>query len=96
MTIREALLSLNYREARPGKWAKPVGFHLFTFSEEFGVWRNWFKDAEGRISVWESHAKTPEFDGEQFSRELRTWEAYTKTSVYPSIEADFHLTAFDL
>lgn len=96
MTTREALLSLAYREELPGRWAKPVGFHLFTYLEERDEWVNWFMDLQGKINTWESHTRTKEWTGEEFVANLRSWEAYTQISTHVSSAADFTLRAIDL
>ena len=57
-TIRECLKAMNYREALPGKWVKPWGWQLFTFSEERNEWANWFVAATGETSLWEAVACT--------------------------------------
>ena len=96
MTTREALLALAYREAKPGRWLKPVGFHLFSYLEERDEWVNWFMDANGKINTWESHTRAKEWNGETFLASLRSWEAYTRISTHVSEAADFTLRAIDL
>lgn len=85
--MREYLLSYGYVEEKPGKWIKPVGYHLLTFNESDMRWANYFMDSFGVISCWES--KVIDI---KYMDAIRTLEAYTKFSIYPSIKADFRIT----
>lgn len=90
--IRHTLLSMAYQESRPKIWAKPVGFHFFTFEESTGVWTNWFSSVDDKIMIFESHTKTSD---EDFLCDLKTWEAYARISTDYSARADFRLRIFE-
>ena len=92
MTLREALLAMGYTEAKPGRWLKPVGYHLFTFDEAKRTWRNYFKGGTGEIMIWESR-ELPEDNA--LSR-IKEAEAYTKINVEKSINSSFELQALDV
>ena len=89
MTFREALLSMCYREVQPGQWCKPVGFHLFVFSEAKNLWENWFKGGDGKLHCWESKTLVTQHD-------LKTAEAYTRAFTDPTGSSDFALAAVDI
>jgi hypothetical protein len=76
---RICLLSMGYREMKPGKWGKPIGFHIFTFAEKTLLWDNWFTGAKGNLVLWES--KKYEDDQLCFLDWLKTNECYTNTAI---------------
>ena len=41
-------------------WLKPCGLSLFTFSEKTNMWRQFFRDINGEILIWNS----TEFSGD--------------------------------
>ena len=55
LEMRGALLSMCYREEKPGVWLKPVGYHLFTFMEENCRWENWFRGVDEKLHVYQSY-----------------------------------------
>ncbi len=79
MKMREALISMCYREVKPGVWAKPVGFHLFTFEEDRNEWTNWYKAGTGEIDRYE--AKEPDLEEGTAISFLKGYEAYTRTNI---------------
>ena len=93
MTTREALLSMCYREEKPGKWCKPVAFQLFVFEEKTNTWTNWFKNIQDELVIWES--KRLEADRDPL-RELKEFETWTRTDLYCSPASGFQLSAVDL
>lgn len=94
MTIREALLSMGYREEKPGVWLKPIGFQLFVFKESSNRWYNYFSDIKGEICLWESHAVDPSIKDYLF--QVKDWETWTKTDLYVNAKSQFHLSTLDL
>lgn len=107
MTIRETLISMGYREIEEGKWAKPVGYHLFTFEEAKSLWTNWCYGADEKIHIYESHPWLPdsayhpnhkprEPESTRFIVDLKTWEAYTRISIPGTTTGQFHLSAIDI
>ena len=91
--MRAALLSMGYREAKPQTWLKPIGFQLFTYEEKFQRWTNWFKGANGKMLIWDSHT-TADYDDPL--RNVKEWEAFTRTDMYCGCNSAFQLSAFDL
>lgn len=95
-TIRDILLSMGYHEGAPGKWLKPVGYHLFTFSEERSEWANWFKTYHTKeLACWDRKKLDPEFTPERFLIELQEWEAYTNISS-GWVRPDFRIAIIDI
>lgn len=96
MTVRDALLSMGYREREPGKWLKPIGFHCFTYSEERKELANWFKHvSEDKILCWERKRYEAEDHEEDFFVFLMEWEAYSNI-ISGSPCPDFRLQIPDL
>lgn len=87
MNIRQSLSSMCYREVKPGKWLKPVGLHIFSYEEDKKLWSNWFKDATGKISLWQSEEIV---DGD-FIVCLKELEAYSKPFRAAGYMSDFEL-----
>lgn len=92
MTFREALLAMSYREEKDGRWAKPVGYVLFTFLEEANQWSNWFRDLQGKLSRW-NHINY--VDGKDPLFFLKECEAYTRIDV-GGYGSKFELSGIDL
>jgi hypothetical protein len=85
---------MGYREEKNGRWAKPVGFHLFTVDESSRRWSNWFLGVKDpRPALYDAH--TLDADGPAALRTLKTCEAFTRISVGDG-SSQFHLAAFDL
>lgn len=97
MTIREALISMGYREEAPGKWLKPIGYQLFSFNEATNQWCNYFTDIKGEICLWEKHtlndALNKKYDPLFL---LKDWETWTKHDLYVNGKSQFHLSAIDI
>jgi hypothetical protein len=97
MTIREALLSMCYREVQPGHWMKPIGFQSLTYHEGKNEWCCWFLAAnDGSVSLWES--KAFEHNAKDFGSyldQLKNWECYTRTSMNHCYNSEFHLRGID-
>jgi len=91
MSIREKILSMSYREEKPGVWAKPVGYHLFSFDETKMEWTNWFKDVRDEISVFER--KSIPIQG--FIEYLKMYEAFARTNCGIG-NSEFQLSGVDL
>jgi len=96
MTIRKALQSMNYREVEPGRWLKPVGYHLFSYEEnrgQLGEWTSWYKGVDGKIGrmdVRKTHFSNV------FLNDLKEWEAYARTNVVgDNGPSEFHLYSAD-
>ena len=97
MTLREALKAMGYHEARPKRWAKPVGFHLFTYSEEYGAWENWFLGADNdEPKVWARKEFGPVEESGSFVTQIKDWEAYTRINIDVSARASFEGRGVDL
>lgn len=94
MTIREALISMGYRECKPGKWLKPIGYQLFTYYEGKGEWANWFMSAQGQISCWQIQ-RFAEHDSD-FVAQLKDFECWTRTDIQVNGDSEFHLEAIGL
>lgn len=95
MTIREALISMGYRECKPGKWLKPIGYQLFTYHEGKGEWANWFMSAQGQISCWETKRFSEDKDFPHVDQ-LKYFECWTRTNIQINGDSKFHLEAIDL
>lgn len=83
LTLKQALSAMHYREARPGKWCKPVGYHLLTFEEDRREWTNWFlganNDGTGQpISRWSAAVLPADTDPLHFLKEQEGWSKYAK------------------
>lgn len=87
-SIRSILTSMNYLECEPGKWLKPVGYHLLAYNEKTGLLLNFFKSRIGEIEIWDTLKL--ELDERMLTR-LKTFEAYSKYSIEPSSLAHFEL-----
>ena len=87
---------MNYRETKHGRWAKPVGYHLFTFEEDRNEWTNWFKDPRGEMGRREVHQLKNLTDDtkDYLLYMLKEWEAFTVT--YNSTFSSFELPVVDL
>ena len=94
MTIREALLAMEYREAKPGIWLKPVGYVCFTYSEAKNEWANRFVGAVAsgsKIECWNSNSFKKDSDP---LAELKYFEYGSRTDI-DSI-SHFELVTIDL
>lgn len=98
MTLREALIAMGYREARPGKWTKPVGYHLFTFSEERNEWVNWYLpgNSEDPAPYDTDEANHDLKEAGDYVRQIKEWEAWTRINVQVSQRAHFEGRGLDL
>lgn len=97
MTIREALISMGYREAKPGHWLKPVGFVLFSYHEGKNEWANWFLSAQGKIECWETkRLESDETQHGTYLFQLKYIECWTRTDLQVKADSAFELSAFDL
>lgn len=92
--LKLALSAMGYRDMGAGRWAKPVGYHLFTFEMDRMQWANWFGDVSGQISVWESKLffKENASDFEKSLDFLKGVEAYTRINIDASRRARFELS----
>ena len=88
MNLREALISLGYREDLRA-WLKPVGYHLFICHEKNNHWENWFVDIKGKLSLYESHY----LPDQNPLINLKTLEAYTRINVGDG-SSQFQLSAY--
>lgn len=89
--LREALRTLGYREVEPRRWAKVVGFHLLTYSEEHNQWCNSFEAPNGKVLLWESKAFVSDAgDTIDYIGHLKEWEAYTRYATPGSVLSRFH------
>jgi hypothetical protein len=100
--VRLALLAMGYRKARPSKWAKPVGYHLFTFNEEKMEWANWFRSMDGQILAYERRhfPASADYDPGRHIRHLtplrrlKECEAWSRTDVASESGSEFQLSSF--
>lgn len=86
-TIKLALLSMGYREQKPGIWLKPLGWQLFCYREDKATWYNWFRDCQNKLSLWDSHAFSDE--SKHFLFSLKGWETWTKHDLFCSQDSQF-------
>ena len=94
-TIREALLSMGYKEVAAKKWMKPIGWQCFTYNEENNMWGNWFVSASKETLLWERRHFNVNADNEyDYLAELKDFETYTKHGLaFPS---SFELAVIDI
>lgn len=92
ISIRLALLAMCYREVSSGKWAKPVGSHIFTYRTITGEWANWCRLVSGGIERYESHRFLL---CEDALIQLKSWEAFTRINVCADNYNSFELSAID-
>jgi hypothetical protein len=88
--LKIALLSMGYRCIGSHKWAKPVGFHVFTYEEDREEWTNWFFGKDQNIHRWD--AKTLSDNVEKrgsYVSQLKEIEAYSKINTYASATSKF-------
>jgi len=96
MSVRQFLISMGYREEKPGKWLKPIGFCLFSFEEDRSEWTNWFRSADnGQPAIWESKKIDTTMSDRHLLITLKTLEACTHL-VYSNGDSEFQLKAIDL
>lgn len=98
-TIREALLAMGYRECAPGKWLKPVGFQLLSYSEERNELANWFGHAGDpeQYLLWNTETLKPDHAQHgDYLFQLKYWECFTKLGMFGQMHTQFHLRAIDL
>jgi len=93
MTLREALLSMNYREQHPQIWSKPVGFHLFTFSEAKNLWQNWFLGRNKKLLVWVQGSFNHDIPDYPYIDQLKTFEC---TPVEHCLDSSFEIPTVDI
>lgn len=97
MTIREALISMGYREVKSGHWVKPVGYVALSYHEGKNEWTNYFRSAQGEILRWET--KPLESDQDRYGtylHQLKSLECWTRTDFYINADSAFELSAIDL
>lgn len=98
MTIREALLAMGYREAKPGQWIKPIGYQALSYHEGRNEWANWFLSGKGKIECWEiKKFKLTEEDGfYEYLRQLKDFECWTRVDLFIYGQSTFELSGIDL
>lgn len=95
MNIREALIAMGYRECKPGKWLKPVGYQCFSFYEDSKEWVNWFRAKTGELMPWDSHhLSDDESKFGSYTEQLKYRECFSRTDLY--LKSNFELQAIDL
>ena len=97
MTIREALISMGYREAKPGHWLKPVGFVCFSYHEDKNKWSNWYRSGQGEVERWQT--KQLESDQNRYGtylHQLKYIECWTRTDLEINGDSAFELSTIDL
>ena len=52
LSLRQSLSAMSYREVKPGRWCKPVGYVLFTYEEDRKEWTSWMLQANNEIGRW--------------------------------------------
>ena len=96
--IHRALTSMGYRRPNasenPGKWMKPVGFHVFSYEEDRNELTNWFLSAQNTLERWHVASLYPDDEGVRehgsLVQQIQHWEAYHgKADFAPSSAADF-------
>jgi hypothetical protein len=96
-TIREALIAMSYREVQPGHWMKPIGFQSLTYHEGKNEWSCWFRGGgDGNILLWETKSFIHDEGHDDYIYQLKHWECYTRTSMNPCHNSDFHLSSIDI
>ena len=80
---------MQYRECKPGKWIKPIGFHCFSFLEDKGIWSNWFLSAGKEVYLYDKHNYNPLIDP---LSQIKRWEAYSRINVELSSVSQFELS----
>lgn len=88
-----ALTQMGYRECNPGVWLKPVGYILFSYQVDKNRWTNWFKNVQGKLSVWESHSFDDIDKCGSFLDQLKAFETFTRTDIYVEADSHFELDA---
>lgn len=93
--IRMALHTMGYSEERPGKWAKPIAFQLFTYSEERNEWVCWYKPVDGGDPArMETKKFNADVYGGDYVLQLKTFEQWTKKDVY-NTDSHFEIRALE-
>lgn len=96
MTIREALLSMGYKEVSPKHWLKPIGHQVFSYYEDENEWRNRFKRADGRIGVWDKHHFSKNEGDSSFLHQLKSFECCSRLDMSVNSDSQFELPVLDL
>lgn len=92
MTIRDSLLAMGYREVKPGKWFKPIGYQCFVYDENTERWANWFKNKFGDVNIYESKLiRDDEKYYGTFLKQLKEFEAFTRTDVTVDCNSNFEI-----
>ena len=97
MTIREALLSMGYKEQKPGQWLKPIGYQCLHYHEGRNMWTNYFKSVSGEVMSYE--LKQLNDDTGRFGsyvKQLKEWECFTRTDMWVNGNSEFELGGIDL
>ena len=68
-TRREALLAMGYKEVKPKRWMKPIGYQLLSYNEDTNDLSNWFKDIKGEIVLWERTSLLSAFEAREITAE---------------------------
>lgn len=79
---------MSYKEASPGCWTKPVGYHLFTFREDSNAWENWFVNGMGETDLYQ-RKELNEKDADETIPFLKHAEAYTRINIAASTGSQF-------
>ncbi len=97
MTIREALLSMGYKEIQSGQWMKPVGYQALYYHEGRNEWRNFFKSVGGDVLTYESKKLNDDtgYFG-SYVKQLKELECFTRTDMYVNGNSAFELGGIDL
>lgn len=93
MNIREALISMGYREEKDGHWLKPIGYQIFSYNQENNKWCNWFLDNNSIISLYESKSFKNQYS---YLDQIKSWECFTRTDFAIKQNSKFELGAIDV
>ena len=77
---------MGYREI-DGNWAKPVGYHLFTYKPSTKKWANWFEGSKNPL-CWNSATFEDSGEEDSFLNFLKQCECETRISTLK--KSNFH------
>jgi hypothetical protein len=86
MSIKKILTSMGYREAKTDGWLKPIGWCCFFFKEPTNEIFLYFKDAQGKLSCWDSKILDKK---EDLLHQIKCFEANTRTDLCVKFDSNF-------
>jgi len=86
---------MGYKEVKPKRWMKPIGYQLLSYNEDTNDLSNWFKDIKGEIVLWERTSLLSAFEARgDYLQQLKMFECYTRTDI--DVASNFELNAVDI